>query len=93
MLVVLQLRIEGNILVTMAFSGLHVSIISKKIFSKKCMLLFICSDQMYPVLGFGARIPPNSEVSHEFPCNFNPNNPFCAGTLFRDMVDWNRLPL
>ena len=39
------------------------------------------SDKMYPALGFGARIPPNFEVSHEFALNFNPGNPFCAGKI------------
>ena len=38
-----------------------------------------CSDQMFPVLGFGAKVPPNMTVSHEFALNFNPTNPFCAG--------------
>ncbi|KAI3355081.1 hypothetical protein L3Q82_017956 [Scortum barcoo] len=50
------------------------------------------SDKMFPAFGFGAQIPPawqvgltftcettNDEVSHEFPLNFNPSNPFCAG--------------
>uniref|UniRef100_A0A8C5G6X8 Copine-3 n=1 Tax=Gouania willdenowi TaxID=441366 RepID=A0A8C5G6X8_GOUWI len=37
------------------------------------------SDKMFPVLGFGAKIPPTWQVSHEFPINFNPENPFCAG--------------
>lgn len=36
------------------------------------------TDKMFPVLGFGARLPDGT-VSHEFPCNFNPNNPYCAG--------------
>lgn len=30
-------------------------------------------------MGFGAKIPPNTEVSHEFFLNFNPQNPFCHG--------------
>ena len=34
---------------------------------------------MFPALGFGARIPPTMQVSHEFALNFNPSNPFCAG--------------
>ena len=42
-------------------------------------LLFHCSDKMFPALGFGAKIPPNMTVSHEFALNFNPTNPFCAG--------------
>uniref|UniRef100_A0A672ILU9 Copine-3 n=1 Tax=Salarias fasciatus TaxID=181472 RepID=A0A672ILU9_SALFA len=37
------------------------------------------SDKMFPVLGFGAQIPPTWQVSHEFPVNFNPANPFCQG--------------
>ncbi|KAM7370138.1 hypothetical protein PAMP_011416 [Pampus punctatissimus] len=37
------------------------------------------SDKMFPAFGFGAQIPPTYQVSHEFPLNFNPSNPFCAG--------------
>ncbi|KAM7390762.1 hypothetical protein PAMA_008788 [Pampus argenteus] len=37
------------------------------------------SDKMFPVLGFGAQIPPTWQVSHEFPINFDPSNPFCEG--------------
>ncbi|XP_034998592.1 copine-3 isoform X2 [Hippoglossus stenolepis] len=37
------------------------------------------STKMFPVFGFGAKIPPSWQVSHEFPINFNPANPFCAG--------------
>ncbi|XP_034027635.1 copine-3-like isoform X2 [Thalassophryne amazonica] len=37
------------------------------------------SNKMFPVFGFGAKIPPSWTVSHEFPVNFNPANPFCAG--------------
>ncbi|XP_072234244.1 copine-3 isoform X2 [Leuresthes tenuis] len=37
------------------------------------------SDKMFPAFGFGAQIPPTWQVSHEFPLNFNPSNPFCAG--------------
>ncbi|KAH9489380.1 Copine-8 [Bulinus truncatus] len=36
------------------------------------------SDNMFPALGFGARMPDGS-VSHEFPLNFEPTNPFCPG--------------
>ena len=28
--------------------------------------LFCCSDNLFPALGFGARLPPNGIVSHEF---------------------------
>ncbi|XP_070708665.1 copine-3-like isoform X2 [Pempheris klunzingeri] len=37
------------------------------------------SDKMFPAFGFGAQIPPAMQVCHEFPINFNPSNPFCAG--------------
>ncbi|XP_042366289.1 copine-3-like isoform X2 [Plectropomus leopardus] len=37
------------------------------------------SDKLFPALGFGALIPPTWKVSHEFPINFNPSDPFCAG--------------
>ncbi|KAK2858643.1 hypothetical protein Q5P01_003263 [Channa striata] len=37
------------------------------------------SSKMFPVFGFGAKVPPTWQVSHEFPINFNPTNPFCEG--------------
>ncbi|XP_070841678.1 copine-3-like isoform X2 [Chaetodon trifascialis] len=37
------------------------------------------SDKMFPAFGFGAQIPPTMQVCHEFPINFNPSDPFCAG--------------
>uniref|UniRef100_A0A8B9KIV5 C2 domain-containing protein n=1 Tax=Astyanax mexicanus TaxID=7994 RepID=A0A8B9KIV5_ASTMX len=37
------------------------------------------SDKMFPALGFGAQLPPDWKVSHEFAINFDPTNPFCAG--------------
>ncbi|XP_022094529.1 copine-3-like isoform X2 [Acanthaster planci] len=37
------------------------------------------SDKMFPALGFGAKIPPNQQVSHEFAINFDLSNPYCAG--------------
>ncbi|XP_072366199.1 copine-4 isoform X7 [Scyliorhinus torazame] len=37
------------------------------------------SDKMFPAFGFGARIPPDSKVSHDFAINFNEENPECAG--------------
>ncbi|XP_063340177.1 copine-3-like [Pelmatolapia mariae] len=37
------------------------------------------SKKMFPVFGFGAQLPPSWQVSHEFPVNFNPVNPFCSG--------------
>ncbi|XP_069490023.1 copine-6 [Ambystoma mexicanum] len=35
------------------------------------------SDKRFPAYGFGARIPPNYEVSHDFALNFNPANAEC----------------
>ncbi|XP_074917448.1 copine-6 [Chelonoidis abingdonii] len=35
------------------------------------------SDKKFPAFGFGARIPPNYEVSHDFAINFDPDNPEC----------------
>ncbi|XP_067324060.1 copine-5 isoform X2 [Anolis sagrei] len=37
------------------------------------------SDKMFPALGFGAKIPPDGHVSHEFPLNGNIDNPHCSG--------------
>ncbi|XP_033988304.1 copine-3-like isoform X2 [Trematomus bernacchii] len=37
------------------------------------------SNKMFPVFGFGAELPFSQRVSHEFPINFNPSNPFCVG--------------
>jgi hypothetical protein len=36
------------------------------------------SDKHYPVLGFGAKIPPVGTLQHEFFVNLT-KNPFCAG--------------
>uniref|UniRef100_A0A8C4HCS3 C2 domain-containing protein n=2 Tax=Dicentrarchus labrax TaxID=13489 RepID=A0A8C4HCS3_DICLA len=37
------------------------------------------SDKMFPAFGFGAQIPPDYKVSHDFAVNFNEDNPECAG--------------
>ncbi|MGH0144725.1 UNVERIFIED_CONTAM: hypothetical protein FKN15_011409 [Acipenser sinensis] len=37
------------------------------------------TDKMFPALGFGAQLPPDWKVSHEFAINFNSTNPFCSG--------------
>jgi len=36
------------------------------------------SDKMYPALGFGARVPPDGKVSHEFFLNLTAD-PYCSG--------------
>lgn len=36
-------------------------------------------DRQYPALGFGAKVPPHGQISHEFFLNLNPDNPFCDG--------------
>ena len=41
-------------------------------------LLTMCF-QMFPALGFGARVPPSGQVSHEFFLTLDPTRPFCAG--------------
>ncbi len=35
------------------------------------------SDKLFPVLGFGARIPPDGRVSHCFYVNGHETNPYC----------------
>ena len=37
------------------------------------------SDKLFPVLGFGARIPPDGRVSHDFFVNGHDSNPYCQG--------------
>jgi len=37
------------------------------------------SDQLYPAFGFGARLPPTWQVSHQFSLNGNPSEPDCHG--------------
>jgi hypothetical protein len=34
---------------------------------------------MFPALGFGARIPPTGQVSHEFFLTLDPSQPYCQG--------------
>ena len=36
------------------------------------------SDKQFPVLGFGAKIPPLGALNHEFFVNLS-DNPYCAG--------------
>ncbi|XP_071448546.1 copine-8-like [Hetaerina americana] len=49
------------------------------------------SDQSFPVLGFGACIPPHGVVSHEFFVNLTQDNPYCIGiegvlTAYRNCI-------
>ncbi|XP_056901603.1 copine-4-like isoform X1 [Takifugu flavidus] len=37
------------------------------------------SDKMFPAFGFGAQIPPDYKISHDFAVNFNEENPECVG--------------
>jgi hypothetical protein len=37
------------------------------------------SHGMYAGYGFGAKIPPQDVVSHQFPLNGNPSHPYCQG--------------
>ncbi|XP_044182239.1 copine-8-like isoform X1 [Acropora millepora] len=37
------------------------------------------TDKLFPAFGFGARLPPNWQISHEFPLNGNPQDPMCSG--------------
>ena len=36
------------------------------------------SDKQFPVLGFGAKVPPAGALNHEFFVNLT-DNPYCAG--------------
>ena len=37
------------------------------------------TDKLFPALGFGARLPPNSHVNHEFFLNMSTTSPYCEG--------------
>ncbi|XP_055562531.1 copine-9 isoform X3 [Falco biarmicus] len=37
------------------------------------------SDKLFPAYGFGAKLPPDGKISHQFPLNNNVDNPNCAG--------------
>lgn len=39
------------------------------------------TDKMFPAYGFGAKVPPNQELSFDFPLNFNLKNPYCSSVL------------
>uniref|UniRef100_A0A1D5R0P5 Copine-3 n=2 Tax=Macaca TaxID=9539 RepID=A0A1D5R0P5_MACMU len=51
------------------------------------------ADKMFPAFGFGAQIPPQWQVSHEFPMNFNSSNPYCNGKLKNKHEDFKWKPL
>ena len=44
------------------------------------------SDKLFPVLGFGARLPPDGRVSHEFYVNMHPQNPYCNGIAGQQII-------
>ena len=46
------------------------------------------SDKMFPALGFGAKLPPDGRVSHEFPLVSQTQSPFWS--LVTEL-DWTRL--
>ncbi|XP_027323155.1 copine-9 isoform X6 [Anas platyrhynchos] len=37
------------------------------------------SDKLFPAYGFGAKLPPDGKISHQFPLNNNEDNPSCNG--------------
>uniref|UniRef100_A0A671NW87 Copine-3 n=1 Tax=Sinocyclocheilus anshuiensis TaxID=1608454 RepID=A0A671NW87_9TELE len=49
------------------------------------------TDKLFPAFGFGAQVPPDFKVSHEFPLNFNPSSPYCQGV--QGIVDAYRVVL
>ena len=52
------------------------------LFSEVFITIIVVSaftDKMFPCLGFGARVPPTGQVSHEFFLNGHPSDPFCPG--------------
>ncbi|XP_062326853.1 copine-3-like isoform X1 [Osmerus eperlanus] len=49
------------------------------------------TDKLFPAFGFGAKVPPDWQVSHEFALNFNPSNPYCQGV--QGIIEAYRLAL
>ncbi|EMP30071.1 Copine-9 [Chelonia mydas] len=37
------------------------------------------SDKLFPAYGFGAKVPPDGSISHQFPLNSDVENPSCVG--------------
>ena len=49
------------------------------------------TDKQFPALGFGAKIPPHGNVSHEFYLNLRPDTPYCAGVDGLLNAYWNAI--
>ncbi|XP_072487468.1 copine-1 [Notamacropus eugenii] len=49
------------------------------LWSVGCVVQDYDTDKLFPAFGFGAQVPPDWQVSHEFALNFNPSNPYCSG--------------
>uniref|UniRef100_H3BHP9 Copine-3 n=1 Tax=Latimeria chalumnae TaxID=7897 RepID=H3BHP9_LATCH len=49
------------------------------------------TDKLFPAFGFGAQVPPNWQVAHNFALNFNPSNPYCQGV--QGIIDAYRVAL
>jgi hypothetical protein len=44
------------------------------------------TDKLFPVLGFGARLPPDGRISHCFYVNGHDSNPYCQRMSGRMMI-------
>ena len=75
------------LMIALLIFGYFFTFIWRDFDAELCFVVFcvgsvcILSDQLYPALGYGAKIPPTMEVSHCFALNFNASNPFCAGNV------------
>jgi len=49
------------------------------------------TDKQFPALGFGAQIPPNGQVSHEFFLNLRQDSPYCSGVDGLLAAYWNTI--
>ena len=49
------------------------------------------TDKQFPALGFGAQIPPNGQVSHEFFLNLRQDTPYCSGVDGLLAAYWNTI--
>ena len=47
------------------------------------------SDQLIPVFGFGARLPPTGEVSHCFPLTLNHQRPEVYGVQVKTVMPYH----